>query len=256
MIDKSQVAMRTGNVSFSFSSTGGGTVSLAYQVYSIQLGDVIHQGVESKRVPTLPGMEAAASLLYANAQARFEDYMARHESRSQIQGYSAHDADLILDSWWFPGDGDMSHPICGSFSGVEYDPTSYVSLVNAILNIVAPPPLWFWAESIAPDSLRVRCVGVQGASSCNVYDGAVLLGSVPPSGWRTLAVPAGVYSVRAAPVVNGQVGILSFPVGVTVGGAEPEMLHGIGTPVSQQVYQKRKMFIWWDKVKRWLVYGA
>ena len=225
MIPREQLSLRTGNAGFRFGPPHGAI--LGWEVYNPLA--VVASGTLSRKVAVLNRLEAAGKELIARAEGEYEDVVMRHEANQAIGGFSAFDADLILDSWWF---GEvMVHPLCGehAWEGGE----GFVARVNRVLEICLPPPTWFWAESVNPGELRVKCVAVPDAGSYNVYDGEELLGNVPNHNWNTLLIPSGQYQVRMAAVKDSQVGVPSFLVYVGQGG------HTDGSAVAPRVSAKK-----------------
>ena len=245
MIPKNYLTLRTGNASFSFGYSHA--VSIGWQVYADQVDTIVESGILSRSVPTLAALENAADELIIRANGEYDAVVQRHKANAKIGGYSVFDADLILDSWWFQD--NMEHPICGTheWSGGN----SIVGRINRILEICLPPPTWFWAESINPGELRVRCVAVPGADSYNVYNGDILIANVPAANWQTISVDPGSYSVRAAAVGGSQVGILSFQVPVTVYGAEG-MMATASVMETEPVRDTSIMRRFW----KWVFYGG
>lgn len=213
------LTFRTGDVSLTFAESGGVRVGLGFEVYHDGLGDTLHRGTLWREAGLIAKAEDTAGKLYDEAVGAFNSYVERHKPINAIGGLSAHDADLVLDGWWYDPSGesyDLNHPICGHFAGVSLNIASFVSMVNAIIDRVPEPPVWAWAEPYGAGQLRVRCVSVPGADSYNVYNGDELLDNVPSAAWNTISVPAGPYFVKVAAVQGAQVGILSFGIGVEV----------------------------------------
>jgi len=220
-IPSDQLVMWIGDTSITGQPGSGARLGLTWQARHIVLGDVIAQGTLSQSVATMGQLPAVDEALRAQAGGAYAGAVEWHAPIAALNGYSAFDADLILDAWMQNGD-EMKHPICGTVAGA---PEGLVARVLTILAWRLPPPMWVWAASIAPGELRVRTVAVPGADSYNIYSGEELLGNVPVAGWHTLALPVGTYSVRVAGMKAGLVGILSFPVNVQVGdGVETAML--------------------------------
>lgn len=187
-------------------------ISLVWQARHKVTGDVISEGTVTRTVATFGQMPSVDAALQDEASGQYAGAVAWHDPQTALDGASAFDADLILDGWMVDGD-EMSHPICGTIAAT---PVGIVARVNGIQAARLGPTQWAWADSTTPGELRVRCVSVAGADDYNVYSGETLLGTVPSAGWNALAVPAGFYQVRIAPVDGGVVGILSFPIAVQV----------------------------------------
>lgn len=192
---------------------GSRVLAVDWQARHTGIGEVVSEGTLMGSVAKQADLVPAWNHLVIQAEQRLENTRAYHEPIASIGDYSLFDADLILGGWLTDGDG-YEHPVCGTVPGPI--PSTLPGRLAAILAARLPPPLWFWAESISAGQLRVKCVAVAGADSYNVYDGETLLGNVPSNAWQTINVPAGFYSVRMGAVDGGQVGILSFPVGVEV----------------------------------------
>lgn len=192
---------------------GGRVMGLDWQARHTGIGEVVNEGTLTASVAKVSDLVPAWNQLVIQAGQQLENTRAYHEPIASIGDYSLFDVDLILDGWLTDGH-DYVHPVCGTVPGPI--PSTLPGRLAAILAARLPPPLWFWAESVAAGELRIKCVAVAGADSYDVYDGETLLGNVPSSGWQTISVAAGSYSVRMGAVDGGQVGILSFPVGMEV----------------------------------------
>lgn len=238
MIPPESLRLRTLDAGFSF-QVSGATAGLWYEVYHAQLGDVIHSGFLSQQVPTVKDLERASSMLYTKASSAFSGVKSRHEAIKAIGGFSAFDADLILDSWEFDEEG-MRHPLCGGFQ--DTPGSSFVGQVNSILEHCAPPTTWFWVED-GVGEVRVKCILVPGADSYNVYDGVDFLANVPNSNWQSVSLSPGTYSaLNMAAVIDGQVGIPSFHLqAVSMGAAVPTMTAD-GITFTEEVTGETKRF--------------
>lgn len=218
-INTASLRLRTGNVSFSFPGSNI-SASLGWEVYHQGLGDVLESGIVGPiTVAKVGALDEKAQELYVLAQSVYASVLAKHEAIEAIGGMSAHDADLILDRWWFnidDGTYTITHPINGSFAGQSVDPKSFVACVNEILSLVPPAPVWFWADSPAAGQLHVKCVQVAGADSYSVYNRDTLLDSGLTKEETLTGLSAGTYVVRMGAVDGGQLGILSFPITVEV----------------------------------------
>lgn len=208
-IEPSDLELWVGNEGITDSGTL--RLSLSWEVRHITIGEIVDSSTISASVAKRGDLAKTWDSLVAEAEQALES--TRSFNEAVVGDNSLHDIDLILDGWLTDGDG-YEHPVCGTLAGPV--PVQLRQRLNFILASVAPPPGWFWAESTAPGELRVKCVSVDGADSYNIYNGETLLDNVAASGWQTISVPAGVYSVREAALVGAQVGILSFPVAVTV----------------------------------------
>lgn len=211
-INPAQLERRTGEEGFSFGPQIV-TLSLGWQAYASTVDTVVDSGVVSVQVPQIKDLNAASVKLRERTERLFGYVVERHTAIPAIGNASPFDADLIVDGWW-DGDGEIVHPLCGAIPGA---PANIVQKVNLILANRLPPPAWAWSESIAAGKLRVRCVAVAGADHYNVYNGDTLVDTVPSAAWTELAVPAGFYQVRIAPVSGGgTVGTPWRPIPVTV----------------------------------------
>ena len=213
-IPANMLHLRYGNVGLNNDS-----LVVGWEVYHPATSTIIESGSVAVNIAK-PGDFPVAWLQALNlVDSAAASVYAKHEAVAAIDGFSLFDADLILDGWLSDAiAGTLVHPISGSFGDVSY--SGIVELVNAILERVPGPPMWFWAESLAPGELRVKCIGVPGATVYYVFNGTELLGNVSGGGWQVLGVPDGAYSVRIAGVVGGVIGVCSFPVSVTVGVGE------------------------------------
>lgn len=216
-IPANMLHLRYGNVGLN-----NGSLTVGWEVYHPATSTIIESGSVAVNIAK-PGDFPVAWLQALNlVDSAAASVCAKHEPVEAIGDYSLFDADLILDGWLSDEvERTLVHPISGEFDDVEY--SGIVGLVNAIRERVPGPPMWFWAESLAPGELRVKCIGVPGATVYYVFNGTELLGNVSGGGWQVLGVPDGAYSVRIAGVVGGVVGVCSFPISVTVGAGE-EML--------------------------------
>ena len=214
MIPAEQLKLRTGDVSFAFGKSGA-VATMSYEVYHATLGDVIGRGTLSATSPTVSDLNRSGDKLVQQAEGAFIEFKARHADI--IDGHSAHDADLILDGWWFDGE-TMGHPVCGVFPSYAQ---TFAQRVRAVLAQALPPPTWFWAIA-GEGELFVKCTPVPGADSFNVYDGDEFVDNVADYDWSILEMDPGAYSVRMAAVKDGQSGVPSFPVSVTVVGVEEQ----------------------------------
>ena len=242
--------LRYGDVAVSASS-----LAVRWEVYHPSTSTIVETGwcsVSLAAPSRIPEAWDTAVQLCASAAGTV---MAKHTPNPAIGNYSQFDADLILDSWLSdPTARTLVHPLSGSFAEVDY--RGIVDLVNVILARVLPPPTWAWCESTAPLAVRVKCVAVPGATSYNVYEGTTLVGSVPNANWNTLAMTAGVHSLRMAAVKAGVVGIASFPMtvqvaaagGLLVARAGPEPGAPEPEPVTEPAEPERVG--WWQRVVR------
>ena len=210
-IPSADLVLWRGDTSITSQSGRGSYLGLSWEARQRVTGDTIGRGTLSRAVATMGQLQDVDAAMQAEAEGAYAGVVAWHEPIGAIGDYSAFDADLILDGWMQNG-GAMEHPICGSISGA---PVGLVQRVNAVLSNRLPPTQWAWAESTAAGALRVKYQTVAGATGYNVYNGSDLLGAVTGTGWKTIAVPAGFYSVRIAPV-GAEIGILSFAIGVEV----------------------------------------
>jgi len=164
-----QMRLRTGDTSIYF-STGPDTQSKRWEVYDDATGIVLASGTVSRQVATIGQMDSADADLQNTCESAFGETKAQHEPIGAIGGYSAWDADLVLDGWLQDETG-LHHAICGD---IALTPASLVDRVNGILGARLPPTQWFWAEGLAAKA-RVKCVAVPNADSYNVYDGETFL---------------------------------------------------------------------------------
>lgn len=202
------LSLQTGQCAFTES-----LFSMAWQVVA-STGDVVASGIVSRGVLRLSDLDQVHTQLLQMADGKLAEARAWHQGHSIIGGYSAFDANLILDGWWLENNS-LVHSVSGTFPASFAD--SLTNRINAILSYVLGPPVWAWAESIAPGQLRVKCQPVAGANHYHIYDGDVLLGEVPTAAWNVLSVPAGIYSVRQAAVsAAGIVGVRWQPISVEV----------------------------------------
>lgn len=211
-IPSSDLVLWVGNTSITGQPGSGARIALTWQARHKVTDDIVSQGALSRAVATMGQLQGVYAAMVEQAGGAYAGAVEWHAPIAVLSGYSAFDADLILDAWMQNG-GAMEHPICGEIASA---PEGLVQRVLAILAERLPPPQWWWAESITAGQLRVRYQPVAGADGYNVYEGENLLGSVTGTGWKTLAVPAGGYSVRVAAVDDGEIGILSFPISVQV----------------------------------------
>ena len=216
-IPSTDLALWRGNTSITGQSGRGSYLGLSWEARHRVTGDTIGRGTLSRAVAIMGQLQDVDAAMQAEAEGAYAGVVEWHKPIAAIGDYSAFDADLILDGWMQNG-GAMEHPICGSISGA---PVGLVQRVLAILADRLPPTQWWWAESTTAGQLRVKYQPVAGAAGYNVYGGLdasggeTLLGTVTGTGWKTLTVPAGFYSVRIAPV-GAEIGILSFAIGVEV----------------------------------------
>jgi len=189
------------------------SLSISWEVRHRTLNEIVESGPLFTTVAKQGDLVSAWGNLVDRAEQMLKSVQSYHEPIPAIGNLSLHDCDLVLDSWLTDSSG-YEHPVCGDLAGPV--PNNLPARLSFILASVSPPPVWFWADSVAPGELRVKCVQVSGADSYNIYDGDLLLGNVPTNGWETLSVAAGTYSVRMAALDGTQVGILSFPISVEV----------------------------------------
>ena len=192
--------------------SGSLALSLGWQVRHVALQEIVAQGTLPRSVAKRDDLVDEWNDLELLAQQQLENTRSLHEPIAAVGNLSLWDVNLVLNGWLTDG-GAYQHPINGTIPGPI--PETLVGRIAAILAAVAPPPIWFWAEGLA-GQVRVKCVAVPGADSYNVYSGRELLGNVPNHTWNALAVLAGEYEVRMGAVIGGVVGILSFPILVTV----------------------------------------
>lgn len=198
------------------------TIRSTYQAIAPSYSVAVAETLFAQSVARFDEFEERDSLSWKKAQNWFAVVCEWHAARGALGGYSQHDADLVLSNWAIVSDGvgwKMAHAVCGTFTGVTlpFDESGRPTLVGRVAAIIArvlPPPTWGFAESDSGETLTVRCIQVQGATSYNVYhdvgDGQfVLLGNVPDHEPHTLNVAAGYYRVRMAGVVGGVVGVMS-----------------------------------------------
>lgn len=211
-IPSADLKLRSGDTGFVMSQ-GSLQMTKRWEVYHATLGDVIATGSGSQFVPTISSFPAADDKLEVQAGAFLGAVQEMHKAVAAIGGFSAWDANLILDAWMQDEDG-LHHPICGDLAAT---PADLVARVNAILAGRLPPPTWAWARPGGAGEVQVKIVAVPGAASYNVYDGEDLIGNVPNGAWQTIGgLSAGAYSVRTAGFDGAEVGILSFAIGVEV----------------------------------------
>ena len=225
MIPPESVKLRTGDAEIVF-RRGAITVHMKYEVYHEALDEVVDAGTVQISVPSVKSLATVGQQLDQKAQVMLIEFRAAHEPI--LGNLSAFDAGMILNNWWFEDDR-MYHPLCGEFLGGVG--TSLQARVGAILDYVLPPPTWAWADSPQEGKLRVKCVGVSGADSYNVYSGDNLVGNANNATWHTFDATPGSHIVRIAPLQNLQVGIPSFPMNVHVIGEEPIAIPGEPSPL-------------------------
>lgn len=187
---------------------------------------IVGSGSESAEVRELSRLADVYDGLQGIIALRMEETERRYKPMAAIDNQSFEDVTQIFDHWKFTdnGNGTMTgvHPVCGTFTGAA-DNTP-LGLVTGILAVCLPPPAWAWFDSVVDGQLRTKCVEVTGAEHYAVYaedgDDFEHLGDVDDYTLNTLDVDPGEYVVRICAVTDtGNVGILSRPQAVIVGGA-------------------------------------
>lgn len=192
----------------------------SYQVIAPNYDAEIAEIAYDQYVNRFDAFEDGDSVTFGKALAWFSAVKEWHKSQSSLDNYSYHDTSLCLYCWTFYKPNStwtISHPVCGEFAGLSI-PTqgnrpTLQGRVTAVLDNVAPPPVWSWAESNSAGVLTVHCVAVPSADSYNVYNDLgggsfTLLGNVPDHTSNNLSVSAGTYRVRMAAVISSQVGVM------------------------------------------------